>query len=128
MQYLFSVGSIVQTNIGLYNVAELKGVYCTECNHLLGTYLSDSEIYSDINLLCYLCTNNLVLVADTLGFISPNGWAGCLENLPSEQDLVRLDTRNKRKDGSLWNINIRAWSNDIRNEHQAEKVRKLQNG
>lgn len=109
-------------------MAELKGVYCSECRRLLGVHLSDYEISSAISLLCYLCARNLVLVADTLGFISPDGWAGCIENLPSEQDLTKLNNSGNRTDGSLWNLNIKAWSKDTRDEHEAEQVRKLQNG
>lgn len=87
--------------------------------------MSNSKIYSDISLLCYLCADNLVLVADTLGFISPNGYAGCIEQLPSQQDLVVVSNRQSEK-GRRWFNNIKKWSDDMRNESQAEKIRKLQ--
>jgi len=114
------------TNIGLYNVADLEGIYCTECKCLLGISLSINKISSNNNLLCYLCTNNLVLVADTLGFISHNGWTGCIENLPSEQDLIKLGNRNDSK-ARAWYLTIQEWSKNTRDEHQMEKIRKLQN-
>jgi len=108
------------------NVAtQPKGVYCAQCYCLLGINLSNNKIPSDINLLCYLCANNLVLVADTLGFISPNGWAGCFENLPSEQDLIKLDINRGNNISKIWHSIIQRWSKDIRDEHQAEKIRKL---
>lgn len=126
MQYLFSVGLIELINIGLYNVVKLKGVYCKECKCLLGTYLSVNKIFNNNDLLCFLCTSNLVLVADTLGFISPGGWAGCIEHLPSEQDLIKLGSRNDSK-ARAWYRTIQNWSKDIRDEHQLNKIRKLQN-
>ena len=107
-------------------MAEFKGVYCSECHCLLGVSLSGNKISNTISLLCYLCANNLVLVADTLGFISPNGWAGCLENLPSEQDLIKLDNQNNLKSRAWYSV-IQKWSKNTRDEHQAEKIRKLQN-
>ncbi len=107
-------------------MAKLQGLYCKECGQLLGTYLADNTISSFNNIICLLCTNSLVLVCDTIGFISPDGWAGCVEQLPTEQDLIRLGSENSNK-ARTWHTAIQTWSKNIRNVHQAEKVRKLQN-
>ncbi len=114
------------TNIGLYNVAKLKGIYCAECECLLGICLSDFTLSTSYDILCFLCADSLVSVADTLGFISPNGWAGCIEDLPSQQDLTNLIISDKNM-ATVWHDTIKEWSKDMRDEHQVEKVRKLQN-
>ncbi len=104
-------------------------VICSDCKGLIGIIINGSSSCCSSDILCYHCADSLAVLSDTICLLKPGGYTGCLENLISKQDLVKLyiDTEITLGTARNWNRNVVNWCYEQREILAEEKIDKLSN-
>ncbi len=116
-------GLTALTSIGYTNV---DAIYCANCKTLLAvSFETLGDSVSNI-WYCGSCAAAIGCIADTIGIVTGKpGYACGLPNVPSEQDVINLETLDNYRVQLTFATTTTDWCRDQRQKSAEEKVSKL---
>ena len=123
------VGLTEPISIGYDNVAEQNipnGLYCRNCDTLLAVSFEALADNATNIWYCSSCAAAIGCISDTIGIVTGQpGYACGLPNVPSEQDVVRLNKEDSYQEQLAFANRTADWCRDQRQKSTEKKVSKL---